>query len=826
MAGEHRVFLSAVSSEFKELRRALRHDLATAGYDVHLQEELQLRKGETLLGVLDQHLKECQGVVCLIGARCGAGFPTETEVEPYREHLPAGMPRASYTQWEFLLSRAHGVRPLVFCPRDTLKPEVPDEDLDEPDDSALQATFKWHITEVGVPRTLFGDIHELGRMVLRQLPPVGPRNKPIILPYPSLGTLFKGRDTFLRTLRASLQKSGAAAIAGRAIHGLGGVGKTRAAVEYAWKHQADYTALALLDAETPDRLRDSLAALTGPLRLAEHAATETDAKAEAVIRWLRTNPGWFLILDNLDTKAALDEAHRLLGRLSGGHVVLTSRLGVFPRGIERLELDELSLDDAAAFLLEATDAGRVRASDDEAQARALAQDLGQLALALEMAAATIEARRLRFSAYRTLWAGNRARVIGWSDQKITGYHHAVAETWRTSVDQLTEAGRALLERLAFLAPEPIPVSLVADEAALDDLTTYSLATRDPGGETFLVHRLVQVATRRDLEREGRDEARLTEALEWVNDAFVGNPLDVRSWKTLDPLAPHAETVVGFADAAGIVRPTARLMNELGQLFNGKSLVARAEPLTRRVVSIFEASDGKDHPNVAGALNNLAALLLTTNRLAQAEPLMRRALAISEASYGKDHPSVATRLNNLARLLQDTNRLAEAEPLMRRALAIDEASYGEYHPSVAIRLSNFATLLQDTNRLAEAEPLMRRALAIVEASYGEDHPSVAIRLNNLATLLQATNRLAEAEPLIRRALAIDEASYGQDHPEVATDLNNLALLLYATNRLAETEPLMRRVVSIFLQFQRDTGHLHPQLQSVLVVVAKEVVPSDC
>jgi hypothetical protein len=137
-------------------------------------------------------------------------------------------------------------------------------------------------------------------------------------------------------------------------------------------------------------------------------------------------------------------------------VVLTSRLGGFPEGVEPLDLDVLTLPAAAALLLEASAPGRRAAPDDAVQAEALAQELGQLALALTIAAATIRMKKLSLAQYREIWRGNRARVVGWAGQAITGYHHAVAETWQGSVDQLTPPGRRLLERLAFLAPEPIP----------------------------------------------------------------------------------------------------------------------------------------------------------------------------------------------------------------------------------------------------------------------------------------------------------------------------------------------------------------------------------
>ena len=211
---------------------------------------------------------------------------------------------------------------------------------------------------------------------------------------------------------------------------MGGVGKTRAAVEYAWAHRDDYTALFLLDAETPDKLHTALAALAASLRLPAATAPEEAVRFEAALDWLNANPVWLLIFDNIDTKPALAAAHHLLGRLAGGHVLMTSRLTQFPRGVERLDLDVLSPDDATSFLLEATETGRHRTPGDAAEARALAEALGQLALALEMAAATIEARGWSFTKYQEIWQGNRARVVGWARPEITGYHHAVRKPGR------------------------------------------------------------------------------------------------------------------------------------------------------------------------------------------------------------------------------------------------------------------------------------------------------------------------------------------------------------------------------------------------------------
>jgi tetratricopeptide (TPR) repeat protein len=859
MAADFRVFLSAVTSEFGAARDAVANDLQARDLQLRVQRSFrQEAESDTLLRLLHDYIAGCNAVVCVIG-RCSGGCPPPAAAAEFPDILPTSMTEASYTQWEFFFARKYKRRLSLYLATVDYRP---DQDQPTGDDCPeLQDAFIAHIKAEGLHYTLFSNRDQLRAEVLKEAWPEKPRARPIMLPYASLGRLFKGRDEFLRRLRENLtrDRGGATAIASMALYGMGGIGKTRAAIEYAWVHRDDYTALLFAQADSPEELRRNLAGLAGPLHLAERDEAEEEVRFNAVLAWLRANPGWLLILDNIDTAPALAEADRLMGRLTGGHVLLTSRLDRFARQVETLELDMLSQADAAAFLLEATEGRRRKTADDDAAARELAEELGRLALALEQAASTIDKLRCGFRRYLEIWQSNREKAVGWAKPEITGYHHAVAATWQTSVDQLTDAGKHLIERLAFLAPDPLPMFLldvaVPDAQAEDlydalaDITSVSLVTRDAEGERFAVHRLVQEVTRTSLDTTV-SRSRITEAVRWINAAFDGDAQDVVNWPRFDPLAPHAWTVTQWADSVRIAEPTSQLMNSLGLLLNAKSLYAQAEPLFRRALTIAEAYFGPEHPEVAVGLNNLSVLTQATNRLSEAEPLIRRALAIDEATFGPDHPLVAGLLNNLAHLLQASNRLTEAEPLIRRALAIDEATFGLEHPAVAGDLNNLGQLLRLSNQLVEAEPLMRRALAIDEASLGPDHPivgrdlnnlaqllqiggrpaeaepvyrralviheaslgpshpTVATCLNNLATLLQLSGRHAEAEPLFRRALAIDEATFGPDHPEVAADLGNLAQLLQATDRLAEAESLMRRVLTIFIDFERETGHRQP------------------
>ena len=832
------LFLSTVSAEFKGYREMLRHNLNLPDVTIQIQEDF-IAGGVPTLDKLDLYIRECDAVIHLVGDGLGSRakprslaylnehYPDlASRLPPLGGFLAADGPSLSYTQWEAWLALLHGRKLLICVPT----PEAPREE-GFTCDTQQQVLQQEHLVRLrgfeAYPEVSFRSIDHLtwqiqSSLFLELRTAAGQIRRPTTLPYAPLGELLKGRDDDLQNLQQQLgpiPENAATPSRAVALIGMGGVGKTRLAIEHAWRNAARHSAVLFAPASAPEALNRTLAGLAAVLDLPEKDTTEEAVQRQAVIGWLGSHPGWLLILDGIDAKAAAQAVEALLPQISGGQVLFTTRLSKWSAAVERLPLEVLSTEAAAAFLLERTASGRREEPGDPAMARELAQDLDGLALALEQAGAYIDERGISISRYRKDWQERREKVLSWFDPQLMQYPQSVATTWLTSFQQLSASAQTLLRRLAWLSPEPIPDSLLEvrvpagdghtaelNEAMdwLVELDRYSLVSRSRESDSFLLHRLVQEVGRL-WQRQDPATSQLEPALHLLAAAFQGNPQDVRFWPVLDPLAAHVQAVAGFADGAGLADPTARLMSALGVLLWSKATYAEAEPLMRRALAIVEAAFGPDHPAVAKLLNNLASLLQATNRLTEAEPLLRRALAIDEAAYGPDHPTVATSLNNLASLLKSTNRLTEAEPLLRRALAIGEAVYGTNHPIVSIRLNNLAQLLQATNRMAEAEPLMLRALVIGEDTYGPDHPTVAIRLNNLASLLQATNRLTEAEPLLRRALAIDEAAYGPDHPTVAKRLNNLVQLLQATNCLSEAEPLMRRVVVIF---EAAYGPEHP------------------
>ena len=394
MSERIRVFVSATSRDLRSARQAVAAWLREQGHEPVVQDDFDVQPDfVTIAAMLRDKLTPCDAVICLIGDFYG--------FEP--TNFPVGEARRSYTQLEYELGVEYR-RPthLFFTTPTTPLDSVPDQSAEH---AELQQKYRKRLRGRNNIWYSFDGVEAL-RQQLRAIHFMPTANRPINLPMDSIGTLFKGRDAFLDQLRTTLISRPthiAAVVSRQAIHGLGGVGKTRTAIEYAWRFAADYTALLYVTADSPQSLQSNLARLCGAmvLNLPEQDAREEEAQMAAALRWLESHPGWFLILDNVDTPESALAVEQKLTRLKMGHVVITSRLSQWGAGIEPLALDVLDEQSASEFLLEKTKGKRRITLTEEIDARSLATDLDGLALALEQAGAFIVKHRITFADYRT-----------------------------------------------------------------------------------------------------------------------------------------------------------------------------------------------------------------------------------------------------------------------------------------------------------------------------------------------------------------------------------------------------------------------------------------
>jgi tetratricopeptide (TPR) repeat protein len=600
---------------------------------------------------------------------------------------------------------------------------------------------------------------------------------------------FTGREDLLDSLHLALVSGKPAALT-QAIAGLGGVGKTQLAVEYAHRHRGEYDLVWWVRCEEPAQFAADYAALAGPLQLPEKDAREQATAVIAVHRWLEANDGWLLIFDNVPGPAALhgpDSDCDYLPHGAKGHVIITSRHRAWKGLAEALTVVKWPRDDSVAFLAERT------GLDDPNGADALADALGDLPLALEHAAAFIDETGCSFHDYVVMFREQSDKVLTWKPVAGTDYPLSVAATWELSFNKLSPEAADLLRLCAFLAPDDIPLDSIHKQAerlpeglatvagntmalneAVADLRHYSLVERD--GDALAIHRLVQALVRDRLSDRERQEW-CSAVVELINRAY---PKDVQTnvgaWPACERLLPHALEATEYAETVGVTPGrTARLLNQVGVYQIARAAFTQARRSLERAVRIDEAAFGPDHPEVAPDLNNLGCVLQHLGDLVGAKKNHQRALRIDEAAFGPDHPRVASCLNNLGSALQGLGDLTGARENYERALRITEATLGPDHPHVAPRLNNLGSILQALGDLPGAKRNLERALQIDEAAFGPDHPNVAVDLNNIGSVLQAVGDLTGARKNGRRALRILRSTLGDDHPTTKIVRRNLEAL---------------------------------------------------
>src|SRR6266516_2187775 len=630
------------------------------------------------------------------------------------------------------------------------------------------------------------------------------------IPYPQ-NPLFTGREELLTQLAATLQTGQPTALSQpQAITGLGGIGKTQLALEYAYRHRRDYRAVLWALADTRENLTSSYLTVATLLNLPEKDEQESARIMVAVKNWLQHNTGWLLILDNADDLAL---AREFLPQSFRGQVLLTTRAQATGRFARRLEVDILPTEQGTLFLLRrasllAPDATLEQASEGgRDQARTICQELGGLPLALDQAGAYIEETGCSLSDYLDLFKLEQKALLKRRGAVPVDHPQSVATTFSLTFKKVQQRNKAAIELLKFcsyLAPDVIPLELIVQGAthlgtvlgpvaadafkldqALEMLQAYSLVQRDGKNRMLSIHRLVQAVL--------IDTMSPRQRLQWkervvrvVNEAFPGGEFE--EWTRCGRLLPHALVCVTWIKHVSMPIPVAQVLDKAGTYLRERGQYSEAELLLERALEIRTQYLEAEHPDIARSLNNLAILYEWQGKYEQAEPLCQRALLIFEQYLGVEHPNTAKSLDNLASIYAAQKKYEQAELVCQRGLAIREQHLGTELPDTVRSLNNLAILYCEQGKYEQAEPLYQRALEIREQHLGAEHPDVAHSLHGLAELYQCQRKYEQAEALYQRTLAIREKQLGPTHPETQYTRKGYAAFLRLVGRDPEATVL--------------------------------------
>ncbi|HSN96838.1 MAG TPA: FxSxx-COOH system tetratricopeptide repeat protein [Candidatus Nanopelagicales bacterium] len=645
-------------------------------------------------------------------------------------------------------------------------------------------------------------VHSLPGRLLPELPPNN---------LPPRRDCFVGREAEFGALeRLMTHEHQASVVQNRrsSIYGLGGIGKTSLALEYAYRNLERYPGgIWWVDAEGNPFTR--MIELAEALRVAgppsirsilSDLREDRDRLALRVRLALQNqSEASLLVLDNVT-----DSGWRDLIPAGRVHVLVTTRDERLVVG-RSTAIDVLTCADARELSIAL--AGSPSSGNESDALDRVVGELGGLAVAVETAARGVSRWARSWVAYEK-HLRDRVQVMLEMYEHGSEYPRSTLAALALSIEQCRAESleRRILNLVAFLSAERIALSPILEELevtpdcldaslAFGTMKGLGLISLDDGSKVGSVHRLIQAAVRAAM-TTSELAIHAERALRLIDCVFPETSDDVETWPTCARWLPHALAAARHAETLDVARAVrAHLIPRFAVYLQGRAAFAEAKGYLEQALALHEAEVGNDDPGVAAVLRSLGSVLHDLGDLGSARSCFERALTIDVAMYGHDHPDVARDVNDLGSLLMDLGDLTAARKHLERALSIDEANYGPDDPSVAIRLNNLGALLRDLGDFASARAYLERALHIDIRAYGPDHPTVAIGRTNLGRLLHDLGDLAGAREQFEEALTIDEHTYGCYHPRFALALNNRGRLLRDFGDLAGARADFERALAI-------------------------------
>ncbi|MFF6780931.1 FxSxx-COOH system tetratricopeptide repeat protein [Streptomyces sp. NPDC012510] len=658
---------------------------------------------------------------------------------------------------------------------------------------------------------------------------------------------FTGRSPILDRLRERLVSGRSGERLPQVLHGLGGVGKSQLAREYAHRFKADYDLVWWIDAEQPDLVLPKLAALAQELSLP--VGSDVAEAAEAAMAALSQGDPcerWLLIFDNvpdLDKAVHLFPEHSVpLPDRVYGHILVTTRARPTSTLAQSMEMEVFTREESVEHLCRRVPGLR------ESDADRVADALGDLPLAVEVAAAWLEATATPVHEYIEQLREQSTRVLSVQEAvDAVEYPSSVGATWNISIARLREespAAARLLELCAFFAAEPISMSLISSDAMIEALLPYdrdlrarymlgrvtqalnrfALAKVDSADNSIQVHRLVQAAVRDSL-----DDRRYIETMHEVHRILAaarpseGAVDDPWQWPGLEVIWPHL-TPSGIRECTKeeprqLMVDRVRYLGRRGELHAARTLATQLHELW---TTEFGDRDDEQILNLRFQLANVL----------RAQGDYQAAVAMDESTrdgrrrlFGEDHPSILIASGSVAADYRALGRFKEALELDTRIHQGFAEIFGEDHPRTLSAANNLAIDLRLAGDSEAARRLDEDTVRRRTALLGPTHPYTLATKGHHARDLRDLGDYRTSAEWLREVCEGWKQVFSPGVPEVLQADKSLAVSLRKAGRTIEALRITEETWKTYARYHDRYGSTIPEVLACGLNLAADYFVTD-
>ncbi|KAJ5058662.1 hypothetical protein J3E74DRAFT_467267 [Bipolaris maydis] len=647
----------------------------------------------------------------------------------------------------------------------------------------------------------------------------------------TLSPRFWGREDVLNSLQAALcPQQKAHQLRTFALYGMGGVGKTQIALQYAIRHRELYKAMFWVTAENVIKMGQSFREIAKLLGLSqtEQELQDTQGCMLKVKNWLtEASDPWILIFDNADDLEVLRHAWPTNG---AGSVLLTTRdaNAVHSPASRGFHVQPFDITAGSEVLLNLIGLDSASASNRE-RAVEITKALGGLPLALTQIGGFIVQRKLPLRDFLPLYERNASRIDA-RKTSISDYEHTLSTVWEMSMKKLKGDALILFNMLPYFQPDSIDEIILSqgstslleptyeflqDDMDLGDaeevLLRTSLVNKNADDAVLSVHRLIQATILRNQSPDTQKKIFniVVRILSWgfpnTWSEDVGHQF--QSWANCEKCLPHVNHLVVQRERhkIGLACPQeyGELLLRCSWYLYERECYSVAKSLTNAALETFE---DKSTLSYASAVDLSGLLDLDMNNPEKALVPFEEAFAIRKKLLKPTDGMIASSLNNIALAYTEMGELDKAYSAHEKAIGIRLCTNSD---RIGNSYSNMSSLLLRMNKPDEAENMLKRCPSLRdftdETFIKTGNPRFSGDMVLLSRIRVQQGRLDEALRLASKALAFRKKLLG-NRLKTCDSLYDVASLLHIHGNSASAIELLNQLTDIAGSIPEGKGQL--------------------